>query len=80
MLIEVFGPGCMKCTQSAETAKAFLAARGLEGEVVKFTNLDTMVARGILRTPAVFVDGEKIVEGRMLREKDLEEWLVKRGA
>lgn len=77
MLIEVFGPGCPKCNQSAATAKAFLAAKGIEGEVVKHTDLDTMVARGVLRTPAVFADGEKVLEGRVLREKDLEAFLAK---
>jgi len=79
MLIEVFGPGCPKCNQSAETARGFLSAKGIEGEVVKFTNLETMAARGVLRTPAVFVDGEKVVEGRVLREKDLVAFLAKKG-
>ncbi len=78
MLIEVFGPGCPKCNQSAETARAFLAARGIDGEVVKFTDLDAMVSRGVLRTPAVFVDGEKVVEGRVLRDKDLEAHLERK--
>ncbi|MBD3161125.1 MAG: thioredoxin family protein, partial [Candidatus Latescibacteria bacterium] len=50
-----------------------------EGEVVKLTDLETMVARGVLRTPAVFVDGGKVVEGRVLREKDLEAFLAKKG-
>jgi len=72
MLIEVFGPGCAKCNQSAEVAKAFLESRGIEGEVVKYSNLATMTERGVLRTPAVIVDGRKVVEGRVLREKDLE--------
>jgi len=71
MLIEVFGPGCAKCNQSAETAKAFLETHGVEGEVVKFTKLATMTERGVLRTPTVIVDGKKVVEGRVLREKDL---------
>ena len=79
MFIEVFGPGCPKCQQSAETAKAFLSAKGIEGEVVKLTDLDTMVARGVLRTPAVFVDGEQVIAGRVLREKDLEAVLAKKG-
>lgn len=79
MLIEVFGPGCPKCNQSADAAKAFLAAKGIEGEVVKFTDLDTMASRGVLRTPTVFVDGKKLVEGRVLREKDLEAFLAEKG-
>ena len=78
MLIEVFGPGCMKCNESADCAREFLAARGLDGEVVKITDLDTITARGVLRTPAVFIDGEKMLEGRKLREKDLAAWFESR--
>lgn len=79
MLIEVFGPGCAKCHRSAEAARAFLASHAIEGEVVKHDDIDTMVARGILRTPTVIVDGVKVVEGRVLREADLEAHLA-RGA
>ena len=78
MLIEVFGPGCMKCNASADCAREFLTARGLEGEVVKVTDLETMTARGVFRTPAVFIDGEKVLEGRKLREKDLAAWFESR--
>ncbi|MEN8148542.1 MAG: thioredoxin family protein [Planctomycetota bacterium] len=75
MLIEVFGPGCAKCNQSADVAREFLAANGIEGEVVKHTKLETMTARGVLRTPTTMVDGEKVVVGRVLREKDLRKWM-----
>ena len=78
MLIEVFGPGCLKCNESADCAREFLAGRGLEGEVVKVTDLDTITARGVMRTPAVFIDGEKVLEGRKLREKDLAAWFENR--
>lgn len=74
MLIEVFGPGCPKCRQSADAAREWLAERGVEGEVVKITDLDAIATRGVLRTPAVIVDGEKVVEGRVLRAKDLDAW------
>ncbi len=79
MRIEVFGPGCPKCHRSAAVAREFLEREGIEGNVEKITDLSAMTARGVLRTPAVFVDGEKIVAGRVLREKDLRAWLEKRG-
>ena len=78
MKIEVFGPGCAKCNQSADTAREFVKSHQLDAEVVKVTELDAIVARGVLRTPATFIDGEKVVGGRVLREKDLVEWLANR--
>jgi len=71
MLIEVFGPGCPKCHRSAEAARAFLERNGIEGDVVHHGDIDAMLERGVLRTPTVFVDGRKVVEGRVLRDADL---------
>lgn len=78
MLIEVFGPGCAKCHRSEKAAHEFLHQSGLEGEVIKHADIDALLERGILRTPTVFVDGQKIVEGRVLRTSDLEAWLARK--
>jgi small redox-active disulfide protein 2 len=78
MIIHVYGPGCAKCNQSADTAREFVAKHGLDAEVVKVSDMDAIVAAGVLRTPATFIDGEKLVGGRVLREKDLEAWLAAR--
>jgi small redox-active disulfide protein 2 len=75
MHIEVFGPGCAKCEASAKVAEAFLADRGIEGAVSKVKDMGAIAARGVMITPAVFVDGEKLLAGRVLREKDLAAWL-----
>jgi len=75
MLIEVFGPGCPKCENSAKVAEAFLEARGIEGAVEKVKDITKFAARGVMITPAIFIDGEKLLAGRVLREKDLTAWL-----
>lgn len=80
MRIEVFGPGCAKCNTSAKVAEAWMSARALPGDVVKITALNEMTRRGIFRTPAVFIDGAKILEGRQLREKDLDQWWANHGS
>ncbi len=79
MKIEVFGPGCAKCQRSIEVAQAFLNSKGLAGEVVKHSDLATMTERGVLRTPTTMIDGESLVEGRVLRDADLEGWLTTHG-
>ena len=77
VFVEVFGPGCMKCEESARVAARFLADRRIPGEVVKFKDLASMAARGVLRTPTVIIEDEKLVEGRILREADLDAWLAR---
>lgn len=75
VFIEVFGPGCRRCEESARVAAKFLADRKLPGEVVQFKDVNSMASRGILRTPTVVIEDERVVEGRVLREADLEAWL-----
>lgn len=77
MLIEVFGPGCAKCETSAKVAEEFIEKRGIDGAVSKVKDMAAIAARGVMITPAVFVDGEKLLAGRVLREKDLDAWLAK---
>jgi hypothetical protein len=75
--VEVFGPGCMKCEESAKVAAKFLADRRIPGEVVKFKDVNSMTSRGILRTPTVVIGDERVVEGRVLREADMAAWLLR---
>jgi len=79
MRIEVFGPGCAKCNTSAKVAEQWMADHALSGDVVKVTTLDEMTRRGVFRTPAVFIDGARVLEGRQLREKDLDKWWADHG-
>ena len=57
MRIEVLGSGCAKCKLLAERAEA--AARGLGAEftLVKVTEYPDIVARGVMSTPGLVVDG-----------------------
>lgn len=57
MRIEVLGSGCAKCKLLAERAEE--AARGLGAEftLVKVTEYPDIVARGVMSTPGLVVDG-----------------------
>lgn len=77
MLIEVFGPGCAKCETSAKVAEEFLDARGIDGAVTKVKDMSAIAARGVMITPAIFIDGEKLLAGRVLRAKDLDAWVAR---
>ena len=65
MKIEVFGTGCPKCNMLEANVKKVLKELGLEAEVVKVTSIDEMVERGLITMPAMVIDGELVVAGRV---------------
>ena len=65
MLIEVFGPGCLKRQTMEKHAKEAVAQSGGEHQVVKVSDYAAMVARGVLSTPALALDGQLKFQGRV---------------
>jgi small redox-active disulfide protein 2 len=65
MRIEIFGSGCKKCEQLQERATEAARNLGLAVEVVKVKEFDQMMARGIMATPALAVDGQLKLQGQL---------------
>ncbi|HHY37497.1 MAG TPA: thioredoxin family protein [Clostridia bacterium] len=77
MKVEVLGKGCPKCKKTEEIIGETLKKIGVEAEVVHVTDLEEIVDRGVLMTPAVIVDGEKKIEGRIPTEAEIRRWFGK---
>ena len=71
MNIKIYGTGCPKCKTLAANVAAALAEAGLAAEVEKVTDIDAIVARGILSTPALEIDGEIVASGRVLSPREV---------
>ena len=65
MKVEVFGTGCPKCSMLETNVKRLLNELGMKAEVVKITSIDEIVERGLMSTPALAIDGELVVAGRV---------------
>jgi len=63
--IEVLGTGCPKCSQTAKNAEEAVRDLGVEAEVVKVEDVNEIVARGVMLTPALAVDGQVVVSGHV---------------
>lgn len=63
--LQILGPGCTKCRMLAEHTEQAAKALGLEYTIEKVTDIDGIVSFGILPTPALVVDGEVKVSGRV---------------
>jgi len=65
MKIQVLGTGCPKCRKLAEHAEAAAKELGLEYEIEKVSHLNEIMKFGVMLTPALAVDGEVKVVGKV---------------
>jgi small redox-active disulfide protein 2 len=63
--LQVVGPGCSNCSRLADNAKAAAQQLGIEFTLEKVTDLQAIARAGVLRTPALVVDGTIRVYGRV---------------
>lgn len=77
MKIEVLGTGCPKCRKTEEMIRKIVDELGVDAEVVHVYELHEIADRGVMMTPAIIVDGEIRLEGRMPTEAQIRKWLGK---
>ena len=63
--LQILGSGCVKCRMLSDHTEQAAKALGLEYTIEKVTGIDDIVAFGIMATPALVVDGEVKVSGRV---------------
>jgi small redox-active disulfide protein 2 len=63
--IQVLGPGCQKCKVLAERVTQAVHELGLECEIEKVSDINAIIAFGIMSTPALAVNGTVRVHGRV---------------
>jgi small redox-active disulfide protein 2 len=63
--IQVLGPGCAKCGKLAQVAEEAARTAGLDFTLEKVSDIDAIVASGAMMTPALVVDGQVKVAGRV---------------
>jgi small redox-active disulfide protein 2 len=63
--VEVIGTGCAKCRRLLANAEQAVRELKMAAEVLKVDDIDAIVDRGIMMTPALFIDGQVRAEGRV---------------
>lgn len=76
MKIEILGTGCPKCQTLAVNAEAAARRLGLTYELCKITRINDIMQRGVMITPALAIDGEVKVAGKVLSEEEITRLLV----
>ena len=78
MKIEILGTGCAKCEQLAAAAVAAAKNLGIDYELVKVSELSEIMKRGVMLTPALAIDGEVKIVGKVASEDEVATMLTNR--
>jgi small redox-active disulfide protein 2 len=73
--IQILGPGCAKCNELEENARAAVARTGAQIGVEKITGIKEIMGFGVMVTPALVLDGEVKVSGKVLSIDEIVELL-----
>ncbi|APG27398.1 redox-active disulfide protein 2 [Syntrophotalea acetylenivorans] len=71
MKIQILGTGCKKCRKLAENAETAAQELQLDYELVKVTEMQDIAGFGVLMTPALAIDGQVKLAGKVPSVKEL---------
>ncbi len=74
--IQILGTGCPKCKKLAENAEAAAKELGIEYELEKVTQINDIMAMGVMMTPALAIDREVKVAGKVASPEDIKTMLA----
>ena len=77
--IKVLGAGCKSCHEQYENAKAAVRAMNLNLEVEYITDMEKVMAYGVMSMPAIVVNDKVVSMGKVLKAADVEKLLHKLG-
>ena len=75
MKVQILGTGCPKCHQLAENAELAIEELGIDAEIEKVTDINEIMGFGVMMTPALVVDGEVKLVGKVANVAAIKEWL-----
>jgi len=75
MLIEVLGTGCSKCKAAEKVVRKVVEESGKNVEIVKVEDLQEIVNRGVMMTPAIVVDGIVKITGHVPSKDEIKQLL-----
>ena len=69
--IQILGTGCPKCKKLAENAEAAAKELGMKYQLEKVTDLNEIMKFGVMVTPALAVDGQVKMVGKVPSPEEL---------
>ncbi|GMQ58398.1 thioredoxin family protein [Vallitalea sediminicola] len=71
MIIKILGGGCKNCQTLYKNTLEALKTLDLEAEVLKVEDISEIMSYGVMKTPALIIDDELKIMGRVPKSKEL---------
>ena len=78
MKIEILGTGCPKCKKTKELTKDVVNELGASAEIIEVTDLNKIIDYGVMITPALVIDGDVKVAGKIPEKEEIKKWIEKK--
>ena len=75
--IEVLGTGCAKCKSLLKNVEKAVAESGISADVIKVDSIQEIMERGVMMTPALYIDGKSVMTGRTSTVEEIKRMLTK---
>ena len=74
--LQILGTGCPKCKKLAENTEAAAKALGIEYAIEKVTDINEIMKFGVMMTPALAIDGQVKVVGKVPAPDEIKKMLA----
>ena len=75
MKIEILGTGCPKCKKLHELSEEAVKELGISAEIIKVTDINKIIDYGVMVTPALVIDGDLMVAGKIPGKQEITDWI-----
>ena len=75
MEIKVLGSGCSRCHKALEMVEKVVKKQGVDAQVEYVTDIERVMAYNVMSMPAIVVDGEVRLKGKVPTEADVKKML-----
>lgn len=74
--IKILGTGCPKCKTTTKIVEEVVQESGLNVSIIKVEDIMEIMKYDILSTPAIVIDEEIVLKGKVPSKKDVEALLT----
>jgi small redox-active disulfide protein 2 len=75
MLIKILGTGCAKCQRLEQLTREVVAELGIDAQFDHVRDMPAIMAYPVMSTPALVIDEEVMVFGRMPSKEEIAGWV-----